>query len=268
MIPIATPSARSTGATYVLGEMLKNGFIDQAAHDAAVASPLGTVPRQTPKFERVGGYFVEEVRRQLIDKFGETEQSGPYSVYSAGCGCAPRSIRRSSNMRRRRCRDGLLRYERGRGWSGPIGEARFAGDGWQQALLNTNIGLDYEDWRAAIVIARSGDAWRIGFEDGTTGALPEYAARMPVRNRGGEAFSALAPGDIIAVAPKAAPLRSAASPRSRAGWWSRIRAPAACWRCRAGSIRGSRRSTAPPRRSASRDRRSSRSSMPPRSSRG
>ena len=46
--------------------------------------PLGAVPRQTPKFERVGGYFVEEVRRQLIDRFGETDEEGPYSVYNGG----------------------------------------------------------------------------------------------------------------------------------------------------------------------------------------
>ncbi len=61
---------------WVLGEMLRNRFIDQAQHDAAVAEPLGAVPRQTPKFERVGGYFVEEVRRQLIDKFGENSAAG------------------------------------------------------------------------------------------------------------------------------------------------------------------------------------------------
>src|SRR5471030_3245164 len=68
---------------YVLREMLKNGFITQAQHDSARAEPLGTVPRQTPKTETAGsGYFVEEVRRQLIDKFGEDERAGPYSVYS------------------------------------------------------------------------------------------------------------------------------------------------------------------------------------------
>ncbi len=186
---------------YVLGEMLRNGFINQAMHDSAVASPLGTVPRQTPKFERVGGYFVEEVRRQLIDKFGETEASGPYSVYSGGLWVRTSLDPQIQAYAQQALRDGLVRYEKGRGWSGRITNVGIKG-GWQQALLDTNIGLDYEDWRAAIVIARAGDAWQIGFDDGTTSTLPRYAATMPMRGQGGAAFDALGPGDIIAVAPQ------------------------------------------------------------------
>jgi penicillin-binding protein 1A len=187
---------------WVLGEMLRNKFIDQAQHDSAVASPLGTVPRQTPKFERVGGYFVEEVRRQLIDKFGETESSGPYSVYSGGLWVRTSLDARLQALAQKALRDGLLRYERGRGWAGPLGTVTIKGDNWQQALLNTNIGLDYEDWRSAIVIARNGDSWQLGFEDGKTGSLPEWAARTPVRGEGGSAFNKIKPGDIIAVAPE------------------------------------------------------------------
>jgi penicillin-binding protein 1A len=187
---------------WVLGQMLENRFIDKAQHDAAVAKPIGAVPRQTPKFERVGGYFVEEVRRQLIDKFGETDKSGPYSVYSGGLWVRTSLDPKLQQYAQKALRDGLLRYERGRGWSGPLGHAAISGDRWQQALLNTNIGLDYENWSSAIVIERNGDSWRIGLEDGRAGNLPEYAARMPVRGEGGQAFDALKPGDIIAVAPE------------------------------------------------------------------
>jgi penicillin-binding protein 1A len=186
---------------WVLGEMADNGFITAQQRDEARAQPLGTVPRQTPKFERVGGYFVEEVRRQLIDKFGETDTSGPYSVYSGGLWVRTSLDPRLQLLAQKALRDGLVRYERGRGWSGPVGKAEIKGDAWLQALLNTNIGLDYEDWRAAIVIARAGDSFRIGFDDGRTGSLPRWAASMPVRGKGGQAFGAIQPGDIIAVAP-------------------------------------------------------------------
>jgi len=187
---------------WVLGQMLSNGYIDKAQHDTAIASPLGTVPRQTPKFERVGGYFVEEVRRQLIDKFGETDTSGPYSVYSGGLWVRTSLDPRLQALAQKALRDGLIRYERGRGWSGVLGKTEIKGASWQQALLNTNIGLDYEDWRAAIVIARAGDSFQIGFDDGRTGSLPKWAAAMPVRGEGGQAFNKLQPGDIIAVAPE------------------------------------------------------------------
>ncbi|MHA0318226.1 penicillin-binding protein 1A [Sphingomonas melonis] len=188
---------------YVLGEMLKNGFITQAQHDQAVSEPLGTILRRTPKYERVGGYFVEEVRRQLIDKFGETERDGPFSVYAGGLWVRTSLDTRLQDLAAQALRDGLLRYDSGRGWSGPLRHVDLDdADGWLQPLLNTNIGLDYKDWRAAIVIAREGDAWQIGFADGKTGTLPRSAAQMPVRGKGGTAFAALKAGDIIAVAPQ------------------------------------------------------------------
>ncbi|WP_447407225.1 hypothetical protein, partial [Clostridium perfringens] len=76
------------------------------------------------------------------------------------------------------------------------------GDTWQTTLLNTNIGLDYDNWRAAIVTAVGASEATIGFSDGSTGVLPRGAAQMPVRGEGGTAFAALKAGDIIAVAPE------------------------------------------------------------------
>jgi len=52
--------------------MLRNNFITQAQHDAAVAEPL--TPAQgatTDSVRNVGGYFMEEVRRTLIARYGE-----------------------------------------------------------------------------------------------------------------------------------------------------------------------------------------------------
>ena len=184
--------------------MLKNDFIDQAQHDRAVAEPLGAVPRQTPKTEVAGaGYFVEEVRRQLIDKFGEDEKAGPYSVYSGGLWVRTSLDTKIQLDAQTALRNGLLRFDRGRGWSGPVRQVVITGDNWQSALLNTNIRIDYTDWRAAIVTAIGGDSATIGFGNGQTGTLPRWGAQMPVRGKGGTAFAALKVGDILAVAPEA-----------------------------------------------------------------
>lgn len=187
---------------WVLGQMLENGYIDQAQHDSAVAAPLGAVPRKTPKTDPLGGYFIEEVRRQLIDKFGENETSGPYSVYSGGLWVRTSFDPELQKAAQKALRDGLLRYDRGRGWSGPMREQAVSGDNWRSALLNTNIDLDYEDWRAAIVISKTAGSAQIGFGNGNTGVLPRGGAQMPVRGKGGTAFAALKPGDVIAVAPE------------------------------------------------------------------
>ncbi|NLS27655.1 Penicillin-binding protein 1A [Sphingomonas sp. S2M10] len=187
---------------WVLGEMLRNGFINQAQHAEAVAAPLGTVPRQTPRFERVGGYFVEEVRRQLARQFGEKREDGPYSVYDGGLWVRSSLDPRLQAYAQRALRDGLLRFDRGRGWSGPIGKVQFEGDGWYSAFASKNIGVDYDNWRAAVVIARDSRSAQLGFDDGETGTLPERAAQMPIRGKGGHAFDAIKVGDILAVAPE------------------------------------------------------------------
>ena len=203
---------------YVLREMQANGWITPAQRAEAVAEPLGAVLRQTPKFERVGGYFVEAVRRELIGKYGETERDGPFSVYSGGLWVRTSLDPKIQEDAAQALRDGLLRYDRGRGWSGPLRHVEIDGDRWLQALLNTNIGVDYADWRAGIVIARDGDAWSIGFADGTTAELPRSAAQMPVRGVGGTTFAALKEGDIIAVAPDGGHVAIRSVPRVSGGF--------------------------------------------------
>ena len=199
--PLRDTERALTRRNYVLREMVRNGFVTQEQARVAAAEPIGAITRRTPKFERVGGYFVEEVRRELIDKFGESAQDGPHSVYAGGLWVRTSLDKRIQGFAAEALRNGLLRFDSGRGWSGPLRHVDVDGDKWYGALLNTNISLDYSDWRAAIAIARDGDAWRIGFADGTTGELPRDAAQMPVRNVGGAAFTAIEPGDIIAVAP-------------------------------------------------------------------
>ncbi len=189
-----------TRRNWVLGEMLRNDFIDQVQHDAAVATPLGTIPRMQIKDEVVGGYFTEEVRRQLIDKFGENAKDGPYSVYAGGLWVRSSIDTRLQGFAETALREGLLRFDRGRGWSGPSGKVDVSGN-WQQAFAAANLGVTYKDWRTAVVLAKTEGAAQLGFVDGTQGRLLSYAASMP-RKGGGAAFNWLNPGDVIVVAPE------------------------------------------------------------------
>ncbi len=185
---------------WVLGEMLKNDFIDQAQHDTAVAAPLGTTPRVQVKEDSVGGYFTEEVRRQLIEKFGENAKDGPYSVYAGGLWVRSSIDTRLQGYAETALREGLLRFDRGRGWSGTSGKIDIAGN-WQQAFAAANVTVSYKDWRTAVVLEKGEGAARLGFVDGTEGRLPSYAASTP-RKGGGAAFSWLNPGDVVVVAPE------------------------------------------------------------------
>ncbi|UIJ45395.1 PBP1A family penicillin-binding protein [Sphingomonas cannabina] len=200
--PDRYPDRALARRNWVLGEMLRNRFITQAQHDQAVAEPLGTVSRRSPRYDPNGGYFVEEVRRQLLERFGETDKDGPHSVYAGGLWVRTSYDPRLQQYAQDALREGLLRFDRGRGWSGPLGHAVIEGDSWFGPFVASNIGINYADWRTAIVIGTGGDAATIGFGDGKTGTLPRWGAQMPVRGQGGTAFAALKPGDIIAVAPE------------------------------------------------------------------
>ncbi|MHA6723875.1 penicillin-binding protein 1A [Sphingomonas sp. RS2018] len=184
---------------WVLGEMLRNEFITQAQYQGAVAQPLGTAPRRSTPIQRSAGYFVEEVRRQLIDRFGEKD--GPHSVYSGGLWVHTSFDERLQEYAQDALRSGLLRYAGTGAWSGAIEHRDIDDGGWQRQLVTAGLGVDYKDWRIAIVASKASDAAEIGFTDGRTARLPRWAAQMPVRGVGGTAFAALKAGDIIAVAP-------------------------------------------------------------------
>jgi penicillin-binding protein 1A len=185
---------------WVLKEMQKNGYITKAERDQAIAQPLGTVRQRPEANERVGGYYMEEVRRRLIAKFGETAKDGPNSIYAGGLWVRTPLDPFMQAQATKALRGGLLRFDGGRNWSGPVGKIK-PGDRWSSELAASNKGVDYEDWRVAAVLDKSGDSATIGLPGGRTGTLPASAAQMPYRRAGTSAFAAMKPGDLIVVKP-------------------------------------------------------------------
>jgi penicillin-binding protein 1A len=183
---------------YVLGEMKRNGWISEAERAAAVAAPLGAVHRASTEKEDAAGYFMEEVRRELIGKFGETSREGPYSVYSGGLWVRTSLDPAMQDAAENALRDGLVRYDRGKGWTGPSGTVD-PGEGWPMRLAALQVGTGYPDWKAALVLGKDAGAASIGFEDGSTATLSAGAAALPRRGIGGTAFEVLKPGDVIIV---------------------------------------------------------------------
>jgi len=173
---------------YVLDQMVDNGWATRVAADAAKAMPLGVIPRRVEAYDPASGYFVEEVRRQLINRYGEKAEDGPNSVYAGGLWLRTSLDMDMQKAAREALRAGLLRYHGARGWAGPIDHVEVDRDRWQSQLAVLNRSIDYQDWRIGMVLARDGTSARIGFPDGKTGAL-------------GGLPDALRTGDVIAVAP-------------------------------------------------------------------
>jgi penicillin-binding protein 1A len=148
--------------------------------------------------KNVGGYYMEEVRRLLVERYGEKTERGPHGVYTGGLWVRTSYQPVMQKAAEAALRDGLLRFDGGRSWRDPGLTVDMSGD-WRTQLAIADYGVGYDDWRAAVVIEKSGGQATIGFTDGTTGTLPASAASMPKRGTGSAAYGFLKPGTIIAV---------------------------------------------------------------------
>ena len=173
---------------YVLDEMADNGFVDASAAAAAKAEPLG-LQRRTEQRSADAGYFLEEVRRRLIERFGETAEEGPYSVYAGGLWVRTSLDPELQDAARDALRAGMLRYQAGKGWRGPVATLDVEAGDLAGQLASATLGINYKDWRVGAVTERSGASATIVFVDGETaplGGLPD----------------GLAPGMVVAASPQ------------------------------------------------------------------
>ncbi|QZH74604.1 MAG: transglycosylase domain-containing protein [Erythrobacter sp.] len=172
----------------VLARMEDNGFITAAEMSAAQALPLGIVEGQREERSADAGYFFEEVRRQLIERFGEEAEDGRNSVYAGGLWVRTSLDTELQEAARNSLRDAMLRYHGNRGWAGPLALLDPDNGDLTEQLRSSYLGISYENWRIAVVTARDGDSATIGFATGEEAPLTSFP-------------DALALGNVIAVAP-------------------------------------------------------------------
>ncbi|WP_420138470.1 penicillin-binding protein 1A [Sphingomonas sp.] len=188
---------------YVLREMQANGYITPQQAREATAAPLGTIERSDARREAekpFEGYFMEEVRRELIAKYGDDIGDGPNSVYAGGLWVRTSLDPTAQKAVEQALRDGLVRYDSGGGWRGRSGQID-VGPGWPARLANAPVEVGYSNWRAAVILSRSASSAELGFADGSTSQLFPWGASAPKRGVGGRAFDFLRRGDIVIVAP-------------------------------------------------------------------
>jgi penicillin-binding protein 1A len=184
---------------YVLREMYRNSYINEGQWKSAATQPLGTIRYgSSEKFHQQGGYFMEEVRRELIKRFGEGADAGPNSLYAGGLWVRSSMDPKLQDGAAQALREGLARFDGGRGWR-DLGLSVDVSKDWAGQLDRAPVGVGFPDWTKAVVLSKSGGAAMIGFTNGSTGTLPASGASMPVRGVGGAAFASLRPGMVIIV---------------------------------------------------------------------
>ena len=97
---------------WVIGQMVENGYVDAAEGEKAKALPLGVTPRRGGTYLFAGEYFTEEVRRQLIARYGED------ALYEGGLSVRTTLDPQLQLIARKALQNGLMKYDTLRGYRG------------------------------------------------------------------------------------------------------------------------------------------------------
>ena len=157
---------------FVLREMFQNGYLDEAAYNAARVTPLLTVQAgdYAPFRDSLPprDYFTDEIRRQLSRDFGAAE------FFTAGYTVRATVDPQLQPVAAASLRRALEGYDRSRGvWrgSGKVLPAEVLGEEaiWRAALAEVEIARDIEGWLPAVVLETGATSARIGIEGVETG---------------------------------------------------------------------------------------------------
>jgi penicillin-binding protein 1A len=142
---------------YVIDRLLENGWIKSAEADVARKDPLTVTSRNNAAHIFAGEYFAEEVRRDLLERYGEKK------LYEGGLSVRTTLDPKLQVMARKTMAAGLVNYDEAQGWRGPINKLDISGD-WGIKLADVKSLNDISPWRMAVVLETSDQSARIGFQ--------------------------------------------------------------------------------------------------------
>ncbi|MGZ3410136.1 MAG: penicillin-binding protein 1A [Xanthobacteraceae bacterium] len=196
---------------YVIDRMKDDGYITAADADIARKSPLTIAQRSSGAHVFAGEYFAEEVRREILDKFGEKK------LYEGGLSVRATLDPKIQVMARKAFTDALINFDEAQGYRGAVAKIDISGD-WGPKLADVRA-LSDVPWRLAVVLDVNDQSARIGFQparepggavvrDRQIGNVPldgvkwAKAASGPERNKAiARVNSVLAAGDVVYVEP-------------------------------------------------------------------
>ncbi|MCC2688350.1 MAG: penicillin-binding protein [Rhizobiaceae bacterium] len=197
----------------IIDLMVENGYVSSEEGVKAKGEPLGVTPRRNGSYLFAGEYFTEEVRREIIARYGED------ALYEGGL-----SVRTSLDpelqlIARKAMQNGLLKYDTLRGYRGPVTSIEIGGD-WGVPLGEVKGLADVPEWRPAVVLDAGDEGLSIGLQpkrevsgelaaDRETGSVSRedmsFAMRHVVDGKRVKAASpaeVLKPGDVVFVEKK------------------------------------------------------------------
>ena len=198
---------------WVIDQMVANGYVEPDEGAKAQALPLNVTPRRTGSYLFAGDYFTEDVRRELINRYGED------ALYGGGLSVRTTLDPDLQLKARKALHNGLLRYDTLRGFRGPVETIDISGD-WGEPLGEIRGLSDVPEWRLAVVLDADADGLSLGLQPAlqASGELVEeretvtvatadmeWALRHTVngqRVRADSPAEVLEPGDVVYVEQK------------------------------------------------------------------
>ena len=190
---------------WVIDQMAQDGFITGVQADGAKRTSLGVTQKPTSTHTFAAEYFAEEVRRELYDRYGEKK------LYDGGLSVRTTLDTKLQMLARKTLTEGLVRFDEGQGWRGPVAKIDISGD-WGVKLADVKALADVAPWRLAVVLETSDQSARIGLQPGRepggyiskerdVGILPLDGLKWA--KTGGKAVNkvgqVLNPGDVVYV---------------------------------------------------------------------
>ena len=200
--PIRNKDSAIARRNWVISRMQEEKLItSEQAHSAMQEDLTITKPNVIEGID--AQFFAEDVRRFIADKYGAQ------TLYEEGLVVHTTLNSFYQKIADEALRNGLIRFDRKKGWRGPIGTITL--ENWPTQLTKISAPLYIENWRIAVVLDTLKDKATIGFSDKTMGTIslnPLKWARQQIRLKSGKTTlgkkievvqDVLKPGQVIYV---------------------------------------------------------------------
>ena len=142
---------------WVIGQMRENGYISAQEAADAIAAPLGVTPRRSGTYLFAGEYFTEEVRREIIERYGVD------ALYEGGLSVRTTIDPKMQVAARKALQNGLLNFDMLRGYRGSVTSIDIAGD-WGAKLAEVKSLSDVPEWKQAVVLESGAEGLTVGIK--------------------------------------------------------------------------------------------------------
>ncbi|MDN5249411.1 MAG: penicillin-binding protein 1A [Alphaproteobacteria bacterium] len=152
--PFKHPDRALARRNWVIDRMAENGYISASQAQQEKAKSLSVHLRDDDNISFADDYFVEEVRKQLLAKYGAS------TLYGGGL-----SVRTTLNpnyqlVARKALQQGLIKFDKNKGWRGPYKHIELK-SGWQETFAQIPGVNDVPEWQLAVVTKVGSDKAQI-----------------------------------------------------------------------------------------------------------